>query len=340
MTPRFVLAALLVLLAPAWLSAQDKGFALKDTPGQHLDVLLDGKIAARYMYAYDKSDKARRAETCKPFLHVFDAEGQAPITKGAAGQPFPHHRGIFIGWIRIQYNGKKYDQWGTGANIVHQKFEQQEASPDRATLASLTHWNDETGKPMVEELRTMTLRRAPAPGRLLIDFKATLKAPNGEVLLDGDPEHGGVQYRPAAELDAAQTRYTFPVENPKPHADTDYPWVGITYMVGGKTHSVVEMSHRSNPKGTRWSAYRDYGRFGAFFKHTLKPGDALTVNYRFLVADGEMPSAEVIQKSADEFAGAVTATPAPRTKVLPAEKSAPPKPKAPAQPKAGAADKK
>ena len=78
----------------------DSGFAFDDKAGDHLDVLLDGKVVARYMYAHDTSTKERRAETYKPYLHVFDAEGKAPITKGPGGK-FTHHRGIFIGWKKI-----------------------------------------------------------------------------------------------------------------------------------------------------------------------------------------------------------------------------------------------
>ena len=62
---------------------------------------------------------------------------------------------------------------------------------------------------------------------------------------------------------------------------------------GGKQYSVVEMSHPENPKGTKWSAYRNYGRFGAFPVATIKAGKPLVLKYRFVIADGEMmPAAE------------------------------------------------
>lgn len=43
-----------------------------------MDILSAGKIVGRYMYAHDVSTPERRAETYKPFLHVFDADGTAP----------------------------------------------------------------------------------------------------------------------------------------------------------------------------------------------------------------------------------------------------------------------
>ena len=62
------------------------------------------------MYAHDVSTPERRLETYKPYLHVFDADGTAPITKGAGGD-FTHHRGIFIGWNKISVGGKTMDRW-------------------------------------------------------------------------------------------------------------------------------------------------------------------------------------------------------------------------------------
>ena len=319
------IAATLCLLAPA-VRAVD-GFSFDDKAGQYLDVLLDGKIVARYMYAHDTSSKEKRTETYKPYLHVFDAEGKAPITQGAGGKQFPHHRGIYIGWQKLGYEGKKYNFWEMASgDIVHTKFSNQKADGDMATFTSSTRWvPNGTDKAVIEEERTMTIRRAPAPARLIIDFSSTLKAPSGDVALEGDPEHGGIQYRPAGDISAKETVYVYPVENADPHKDQDYSWVGETYTLGGKKYSVVEMSSPENPKGTRWSAYRDYGRFGAYPKASVKSGESLTVKFRFLIADGEMPAVDFIQKIDDQFTG--TTSPTPKTTVKPAEgpKAAAPK---------------
>ena len=57
--PCAVLVAMLVLLSSGLASAAEaQGFELKDTPGDHMDVLLDGKVVARYMYAHDTSTPA------------------------------------------------------------------------------------------------------------------------------------------------------------------------------------------------------------------------------------------------------------------------------------------
>ena len=98
------------------------GFSVEDQTNEYLEVTLDGRIACRYMYAYDNSTPDRLHETYKPYLHVFDSAGEKLITKGAGGH-FTHHRGIFIGWNKIQFNGKSYDRWHmTGGEIIHQQF--------------------------------------------------------------------------------------------------------------------------------------------------------------------------------------------------------------------------
>jgi hypothetical protein len=295
-------------LSLAFSSIARADFTLQDTPGQHMDVLQDGKIVGRYMYAYDKSSKEKLAETYKPYLHVFDAEGKAPITKGPGGQ-FTHHRGIFIGWNKIAYNGKSYDRWHMkDGEQVHQKFLKQEAGPTEATITSQVHWNDEKGAPFIIEERTMTFRKAPAPAHVLIDFASKI-SPVGDVELNGDPEHAGIHFRPAQEVDPKQTSYLYPIEGAKPHADRDYPWVGETFSLNGNKYSVLHVNHPGNPKETRYSAYRDYGRFGAFPVAKIKGGESQTFQYRFVIAQGEMPSAETIQNIANSFTGENQPTP-------------------------------
>src|SRR5688500_12349546 len=154
MKPKLSILAALVgglLLAPGIARAAD-GFELADTAGDHLDVKQGGKVGARYQYAHDTSTKERRNETYKPLLHVFDAAGEQPITNGSSGKQFPHHRGIYIGWNKISFNGKSYDLWHMSkSEIVHQKFENQKADKDGASFTSVTHWNDESGKPILVE---------------------------------------------------------------------------------------------------------------------------------------------------------------------------------------------
>jgi hypothetical protein len=296
----------------AWGHAADtKGFSLVDGESpDSLDVVCDGQIVGRYMYAHDTSTPALRHDTYKPYLHVFDAQGKAPITKGPGGL-FTHHRGIFIGWNKIGCNGKNFDRWHmSGGEQVHQAFSARQADTDHATFTSVVHWNDTAGKPLIEEARSMTFRRAPAPAYALIDFESTLKATAGDVTLDGDPEHAGIQFRPADEVDKAKTTYVYAGPEISPHKATDLAWIGETFWLDGQSYSVVQMNHPDNPTGTRISAYRNYGRFGMFPTATIKAGETRTFRYRFLVAAGEMPAAEMIQAACNAFTGKSDEAPA------------------------------
>lgn len=277
--------------------------AIKDTKGEHLDVVDGDKLVVRYMYAHDTSSKERRFETYKPYLHVYDADGKTLMTKGT-GQPFPHHRGIFIGWNRISINGKNFDRWHmNNGEIVHQKFSKAEAEGSDATIESVTHWHDDKKSSILDEVRTMGIDQPEdGPARLIITFSSKLTAAHGDISLKGDPEHAGVQFRPSEKIEKQKTKYFFPkgVDNVK--QARDLPWIAEIMVIEGKTYTVVQLNHPSNPKGTKHSAYRDYGRFGSFFEKDLKKGEVLSVNYQFLICDGEMKDTAFIEKSYKAYA--------------------------------------
>jgi hypothetical protein len=300
---RFGLVAFAVLLGLGWVVAARglaaEGFELQDMPGQSLQVRLDGKPVARYEYAYDAE---RLDDTYKPFLHVLDEAGKEPITKGPGGF-YTHHRGIFVGWSKLTVGGNSYNLWGMGGGAqIHQKFLAQETSADRASFTAQVHWKAKSGELLLDEQRTFVFQRRPSPTLVLVDVASELKAVGGDVVFNGDPEHAGVHYRPANELDKEQTRYLFPQEGDDPRQDKDLPWVAETYVLGDKAYTVQQMDHPTNPRGTIWSAYRDYGRFGAFVSPEAKSGESLTLRYRFWVLAGAAPPREEFQRQWKEFA--------------------------------------
>lgn len=85
----------------------------------------------------------------------------------------------------------------------------------------------------------------------------------------------------------------------------------------------------ANSRDAAFSAYRNYGRFGAWFKGTIPAGGTQTLRVRFLVCKGELPAADVIQAAYNEFAG--VRDPVPPTTRKQADQPAPPKAKAPAK---------
>ena len=291
-----VMLACMTATIPLW---ADTGFVLRDQPGQYLDVVHAGRTVARYMTAFDPQ---RWDETARPYLHIMDAAGEQPITKGPGGL-FPHHRGIFIGYSRLTVDGQSYNLWGMGSGPqVHQEFVDQQAGEDEARFTSLVHWNTKDGKRLIEEQRTFVFRAVQPPGLVCVELNSKLTAVAGDTVLDGDPEHAGVQFRPADALDKSLTRYLFPAEGNDPRRDLDLPWAALGYVLDGQAYTVVQMNHPTNPKQSVWSAYRDYGRFGVFAKPAIPRGQSLVLRYRFCVAAGELPEREPIQQQYDRYA--------------------------------------
>lgn len=292
-----------------------EGFSWKDEPGNYLDLLFDGRRVVRYMYAYDASTPERLHETYKPYHHVFDAQGENLLTKGPGGL-YTHHRGIFIGWNKLESGGEVLNLWEmTGGTQRHQKFLKETAGPVLACSESLISWDDTAGGPIIIEQRKVTVFRQPDPTILLLDFHTRLEAVRGEVYLNGDPEHGGFQYRAHDDVSTGSERaqreatagkqvpqdvvegtkadratYLFHEEDIDPHEDEDLPWAAMVYGLNDRRYSVQHMNHPGNPRPTLYSAYRDYGRFGAFFKKKIGPGETLALHYRIWIIEGDMPA--------------------------------------------------
>jgi len=297
--------------ASASMRGSSGAFTFEPVKGKWLDVLYKGKRIARYMCGHDTSDAAKTFETYKPFLHVYDPASGRRLTNGPDGENpylkdeirYPHHRGIFIGWNRLTFEGKRYDLWHMPqAHQVHQEFEAFKTTADSASFTSVVHWNDDTdekGEPILVEHRTMRITAPPhgpiqsAEGIAVVDFETELKAVCGQVFLNGDPEHAGVQYRAHNDVEAgpaeSKAKYLFHADGIDPRRDKDLPWVAMKYELDGTPYVVQHMNHPRNPKETVYSAYRDYGRFGAFFTETLDQGETLTLRYRIWIDRGDMP---------------------------------------------------
>jgi len=273
--------------------------------GEHVDILHKGRPLVRYMYAYDASTRERKHDTYKVFHHVMNEEGTDTITKGP-GDLYTHHRGIFIGWSGLRHGGKRHDLWHmkAGCAQAHREVLKQEADETKSVLSTRIDWLASDGKTVcLEETRRVTVYHVD-DAHLLLDFETALKAANGDVELKGDPEHAGFQYRPHEEVVRNKSaRYTFHEPGVDPKAVPDLPWVALTYELKDRTYTVQHMNHPANPKGVKYSAYRDYGRFGAFFQKPIKNGETLELKYRIRITPGETPPLDTLSEQYAEFAG-------------------------------------
>ncbi len=278
-------------------------FEWKDTPGKNLDLYFDGKKLFRYCYELDDHFKKGETLTAKNrvFYHIYDLQGKDVITNGPEEGVWSHHRGIMIGWRDIGFNGQELSFWGMEDLTVqkHIKFIETSGGPVAGKVVSEIHWNDSTGVTLLKEIRTAVIYRQPSPDIMMLDFTSRLTAVNGAVKLDGNAEHGGVQFRAhndVAEGAEGSTKpvYYFHKDGIDPYKDFDLPWAGMSYGLRNKTYSVLDINHPENPKPSVWSAYRDYGRFGPFFIYEMDKNETLEINYRFWISERDMPEREVL----------------------------------------------
>jgi precorrin-6B methylase 2 len=259
----------------AWSTTEGKG----DDSGSKIDVTSDGQLIARFVYG---------PRELKPFLHVFGQDGDQ-LTAWSPKQHSPHHRGIFIGWNRIESEVGNSDLWHLNRGekmIVKQIGHSTTAS--NATILAKIEWhaqrNDAIGDSiLLVETRRLEISR-PAPGKTQVDAAFSLAAMR-DILLNGDLQHAGVHFRASHEVDARtnETRYVW--EPPLPGPDgrvvsSDLKWCRLIFPVGGNWYAATALNSPGNP--TAELSWRDYGRFGFFFKHKLEWGDTLDFKYRFI----------------------------------------------------------
>jgi hypothetical protein len=284
----------------------------------HVAVANGGKVVAKLMMANDLSTPEKHHETYKPYMHVFSADGSTRLTKGA-GFNFTHHRGIFLGFSRIGYNGQSYDRWHMkkGDQVVTK------VTPGENTFTANIDWQGDTTAPLLTEERRFSFTTPAKPFYLGIEMHSAIKAVSGEADMNGDPEHAGAQFRPSELVDTRTTTYLFPGENIDAHKVRDLPWAAEIFTVEGKTFTVVILNHPDNPKDTAASAYRDYGRFGMFPKGKATAEAPFKLRYQWLIAEGDVRDAAAFQNAWNAFAG--KNEPAPSLTIKASEQ---PKPKA------------
>ena len=293
-------------------------FSWSTTSGKFTDLFMNKKKIARYVH--ERMVPTDRERTYKPFHHVYDEKGENFLTKGPGGK-YTHHRGIYFGFSKCSVSdgaGKKLivDTWHCkGGYQTHEKFISQVADDQKASHTVEIAWRVDDGTIFATEERTLVFRFDPNQ-RLQIDFQSILTSQQGEITLDGDPQHAGFQFRASNEVyekSANQTFYVRPGDGkdkkgatknwPMDKTMTNLLWKGQGIVVGGKKYFTLYLDHPSNPKPSFYSE-RDYGRFGSYFKTKIKPNLPLCVQYRLDIGAGEL-LAEECENRSQAFIGAM-----------------------------------
>ena len=298
------------LLVPAPRSlARLPEFHFTDEADMPADLLYGDRPVLRYMNAkHDATTKDTHELTFKPFHHVFDpATGKVLLTNGAGlaadkSLQYPHHRGLFMGWMTIKYGaGQTADNWHgkDGVYTQHEKTLATEAGPVVGRQRSAIDWYGKDGLLFAEETREVSAFNV--PGGTLIEFASVVTTKLPKVTLDGDPQHAGFHFRAAMDTAtkyAKETYYLRPDGKDAPgqtrnwdpktkQGPVNLPWDAMSFKVADKRYTVVYLDRPENPKEARFSE-RDYGRFGSYFVYDITPKTPLKVKYRVWVHEGEM----------------------------------------------------
>ena len=266
------------LLAAQWSVQQG---ANPDSPGKMVLIERDKKPVARFVYGEGQM---------KPFLHIYGENGEL-ITNGGLdshGQPtgqFPHHRGIFIGW-KINSELGNYDLWhmNNGGKMEVLNFEKLDTSDDSATIVVNVAWRagkaDSTGNDLLlKEKRTLVISK-PDGKYTQVDASFHL-VPVRDLNLAGDLQHSGVHFRAAAEVSNHEKETAYVTEPANVVKGGNLKWCHLEFPIGSRWYSATQLNAPSNP--VEELSTRNYGRFGYFFKRSMKKDEALDLKYRFFI---------------------------------------------------------
>jgi hypothetical protein len=291
-------------------------FAWTEKKGEYQELVLTRSGTAtpvlRYMNRpYDTSSVDTRNATYKVFHHLYDPAGKRLVTNGGfADGPvadpksllYPHHRGIMYAFNKCTFGPdleKKADTWHCpgNAHVAHEKNLRSEAGPVLGRQRVLLGWFGEKNERFAEEERELTVYHV--SGGTLVEFASRLKTTGGKVVVDGDPQHAGFQFRAANDVAVKTKKETYYLHPdgkgemgkernwPADKAMVDLPWYALSFVLDGQRYTTVYLNHPDNPKETRFSE-RDYGRFGGYFQREITEDRPLVVNYRLWLQSGEV----------------------------------------------------
>mgnify|MGYP006271757113 CR=1 FL=1 len=257
-------------------------------------------------YFHPQFDPDDIEHTKKPFHHVYSpTESGVLLTKGVGGR-FSHHRGIFYGYNHVHVGEETYDIWHANNGEHSQHIEVLEAweGPVMGGHTVRIDWIDREGEAFIREHRTLRAFRQPG-GQAWIDFDTELESLRGDIALQGDRQHAGVQFRAAQEVAENQetTRYLRPetwahLEPDQQYNGDDYldlPWNAIRFLIDDTRYTVAYLTDPSNPDGARFSE-RLYGRFGEYIPDELAADETYTLHYQWWVTASPEVTRETIEE--------------------------------------------
>jgi hypothetical protein len=270
------------------------GGAAHAAPDDYRDLHVDGELWLRTITVpLDESSEESRDATYKVYTHVFDFEGEAPITKGHGGK-YSHHRGLFIGWKDTLVHGEDYDTWHMSNSFQKHVDWLEAAEGEQSRQVSEVHWCRPDGAPFIKEIRTIEARKGEG-GLRILDFQSVLESLDGAIQLRGDSHHAGMQVRLANEVSEHEETTLYVIPDGAEEIENDEVvgawWTACSAVVRGQRYWLVHMTPPAHPTGVPVYSIRRYARFGAFFEMDLEEAKPVSLNFRIVVTKTELDRA-------------------------------------------------
>ena len=278
------IAALLLLAGAGNLLSADR-FTVEKTDDGAI-VKLDGKLFTRYQKLFQN----------KPILHPVIGPTGKQMTRPLGEGDHVHHSSFWF--THGDVNGT--DFWHKGGQIKHKSFVEAKGGK-QATLKTLSSWNDDDGKTLGEEARSMVFDANDKARWVDVEILFTASAP----VTFGKTKEGsfGVRMWPKSTVKEGGTIINS--EGQKDGAAWGKPssWVDYYGDVKGETLGIAILNHPDSLRHpTTWHV-RTYGLFAAnpFMKKELKlaAGDKFTLKYRVVFHKGTTKDAGISAIYAD-----------------------------------------
>ena len=218
----------------------------------------------------------------------------------------PHHRGVFLGWVEM-HGAKDADFWGWGehAPTRNRRIVNRSITPTQNGFRASNDWVADDMVLIREELRASVTAADTANVLELVyrlrpqsDVTLSRWAFGGFCLRTRKDGRIGF-YSPKGEASLPDPNYL------KPDSDwPDAPWYAATVTLeDGKRFTAAVLNHPQNPPAL-WHNHRDVRMINpciaAPAEVKLTKGKPLTLRYRVVAADGDVPT-ELLNRLAKEW---------------------------------------